>query len=175
MNASDDVRVLPRDRVLTVYWQGEEATGLLLYALRSPDEQPHVEVCDAWPDGTKCSSPWLLHGDGWAVDLWTIRLRRIPVGTEWLALRKRTLARLAHAGYSVAWAAAEGDFVDPPALFDPEVMGQGLYAAYSEATGFLCRDQGTDDIAVLSDADLVRLRQVAVPIWASNDDHTSAG
>ncbi len=76
------------------------------------------------------------------------------------------LDRLLEAGYEVAWFATEGDFVDPPALFDPAVMGQGVYAAASRETGFISRDTGEGDLRVLTGADLARLRRPAAAVWS---------
>ena len=76
------------------------------------------------------------------------------------------LGRLLDAGYEVAWFAVEGDFADPPALFDPEMMGEGVYAAASRETGFICRDDGEGDLKALTDADLSRLRPPAEAVWS---------
>jgi hypothetical protein len=158
----------PRDRALTVYWHGEEIAGTLLYGLRSPGPRPPANPSEGWPARTKVSEPWLLHGNDWAVDLWTLRFEQIPGGGAWRAVLESTLVRLVAAGYSVAWFGLEGDFVDPPMLFDPSVM-EAVYAASSHETGFICRDQGTEDLRVLTDADLMRLRDAAIPVWSPVD------
>jgi len=162
----NEVRTLPRDRALTVYWQGQEEPGLLLYGLRRPDRRPQVDGAELVPEATEVSNPWLLSGEGWAVDLWTIRDPRLPAGSQWCATLERVLGRLLDAGYEVAWFAVEGDFADPPALFDPEMMGEGVYAAASRETGFICRDDGEGDLKALTDADLSRLRPPAEAVWS---------
>jgi hypothetical protein len=170
MDADEAPRALPRDRALTVYWQGQEEIGLLLYGLRRPEQHPEIDLTGLVAEGADVSEPWLLHGEGWAVDLWTIRTPGVPVGSDWRAMLERILGRLLDAGYEVAWFATEGDFVDPPGLFDPAVMGEGVYAAASRETGFLCRDAGEGDLTVLADGDLARLRRPATAVWSGGAD-----
>jgi hypothetical protein len=153
--------MVPREQAFQVYWKGEgEVLGLLLYGLRRPDERPHVDL------GEQASEPYELHGDGWAVDVWTIRADGgLPAGEEWRALLQRLLGRLLEAGYTAAWLALEGDFADQPYLFDPAVMGQSVYAAATPETGFITHDDGTGEIETLTDADLERLRALATTVW----------
>ena len=167
-------RTLHRDRALTVYWQGQKITGLLRYGLRRPHERVQIELNDFWPQGTECSAPWLLHGEGWAVDLWTVRLEQMPCGSEWRMMLQIALDRRLQAGYTVAWFATEGDFADPPALFDPAVTGEGVYAAASRDAGFICRDEGAGDLRVLTDADLAEVRNAAVAVWSAREPGPSA-
>jgi hypothetical protein len=162
----DEAQTLPRARALTVYWHGQEEPGLLLYGLRRPDRPPPVDGAKLVPDATEVSEPCLLSGEGWAVDLWTVRDPRLPAGAEWCATLARVLGRLLDAGYEVARFAVEGDFADPPALFDPERMGESVYAATSRETGFMRRDDGEGDLRALTDADLSRLRPPAEAVWS---------
>lgn len=159
----------PRDRTLTVYWKGEEVPGALVYGLRHPDDPQALEVTFPWREADS-GPPWLLHGEGWAVDLWTVRLTQMPTGPAWTLALRQTLERLAQAGYVVSWFAPEGDFVDPPELFDPDVVGHGVYAAYSDVTGFLCRDDGTGRLSTLSRDDVARVRLVAEKVWRPVDE-----
>lgn len=159
-------RTLRRDRALTVYWKGQEEPGLLLYGLRRPDQDLRVAIREVFPGPAEVSEPWRLHGEEWAVDLWTVRSARLRAGDEWRATLEAVLDRLLRSGYAVAWCATEGDFVDPPDLLDPSAMGDGVYAAASRPTGFLCRDDGYGELKVLTDADLERLRRPAAAIWS---------
>ena len=158
--------MVPREQAFQVYWKGEgEVLGLLLYGLRRPDEQPQVAF-----DDVRASDPYVLQGDGWAVDLWTIRADGgLPVGEEWRALLQRLLGRLLEAGFAAAWLALEGDFADPPHLFDPALMGQAVYAAASPELGFITHDDGDGEIETLTDADLERLRALATTVWPGAD------
>lgn len=82
-----------------------EVEGLLLYGLRRPDEAPEAEIETVHGrKGTDWGEPWLLHGPGGAVDLWTLRLTR---GPRCCATRSGRLVRV---GYSAAWFAVEADF-----------------------------------------------------------------
>lgn len=170
MMGREGASVRPRDRALRVYWKGEEVVGALVYGLRHQGMRPPVDASAAWPEGTECGSPSRLHGECWEIDLWTIRPPRIPTGNEWVSLLQRTLEGLAEAGYVVGWFAPEGDFVDPPDLFDPEMMGEGIYAAFSRPTGFLCRDAGVGGLRPLASEDLANLRSVAQGVWVACDN-----
>ena len=151
--------MVPREQAFKVYVRGEEVLGLLLYGLRGPDERPQVAIADA-------SEPYELHGDGWAVDLWTIRADGgLPAGEEWQTLLQTVLGRLLEAGYQAAWFALEGDFADPPHLFDPDLMGQSVYAAATPETGFITHDDGEGELETLTDAELERLRGLATTVW----------
>ena len=159
--------MVSRPQAFTVYWKGEgEVVGLLLYGLRRPDEQPDPDLGARLPVGAEISDPYVLHGDGWAVDLWTIRADDgLPVGDAWRTLLQGLLERLLEAGYRAAWLALEGDFADPPYLFDPGAMGQSVYAAASPETGFISHDGGDGDLKPLTDPDLERLRELASTVW----------
>lgn len=163
----DDERSLPRERALRVQWSTGDEPGALLYGLRRPDQTPDVDVCSGWPTGTECRDPWLLHGPGWAVDLWTIRLQRLPTGDEWIGLLRNTLKKLIDAGYAAAWFAPEADFADPPYLFDSDYMGDRVYAVHVPELGFLTRDDGdARQLRVLPEHDIARIRS-ALPAWAT--------
>lgn len=172
MKGSEAARERHRERALTVYWHGQEVAGALVYGLRAPGLRPSVDVCAEWPNGTECGTPWRLHGDRWEVDLWTIRAQQFPAGDEWVTLLRRTLEGLERAGYEVSWFAPEGDFADPPDLFNRAVMGDGVYAAFSSATGFLCRDDGVGALRPLAEGDLSRLRHAAERVWTFADGGT---
>ena len=166
MHDPDAPRTLLRARALRVQWSTGEELGVLLYGLRRPEWSPDVDVCSGWPNGTECSAPYLLHDPGWAVDLWTIRLRRLPRGAQWIGLLRDTLERLIQAGYAAAWFAPEADFADPPCLFDSDHMGDGVYAAHVPSLGFITRDRGEKhELRALSAHDIDRVR-AALPAWA---------
>jgi len=157
----------PRRHALTVYWRGEETDGVLLYGLRDPGTERLPFSRCSWGPGTAASDPWLLHGPGWKVDVWTIRPEPWPSRDRWKATLRASLDRLLQAGYAVAWFATEGDFVDPPGLLDPSVMGDGVYAAASRPTGFLMRDDGGPELEPLSGRDLAALHKAAAATWSS--------
>jgi hypothetical protein len=156
--------MVAREQAFKVYWRGEEVLGLLLYGLRAPDQQPRPAL--VLPAGAQAAAPYELHGDDWAVDLWTIRaVEGLPAGEEWRSLLERLLGRLLDAGYQAAWFALEGDFADPPHLFDPDLMGESVYAAATPETGFITHDDGDGELQTLTDAELERLRGLATTVW----------
>jgi RHS repeat-associated protein len=158
-----------RDRALRVYWQGELTDGVLLYGLRAAATGRAGLVEAPWPPGTEATDPWLLHGPGWCVDVWTVRVVQWPAPDRWRSTIEASLRRVVESGYVVAWFSTEGDFVDPPQLFDPRYMGDGMYAACSTATGFLMRDRTGPRLEMLTGQDLLELRAAAEPLWSPSD------
>ena len=103
-------------------------------------------------------------GPGWEVEIWTFRLSSLPGTAAWRDPIGMTLSRLLAAGCGAAWLAAQEDFVDPPDLFDPSCMGEGVYAGLSEATGLLFHD-AKDSFETLSDDELSELKKTARNVW----------
>ena len=113
---------------LGIFWEGEEVDGLTAYGfwpreVAVPPESP----TDLWPPDATIG-PWKLWGERWTVWLWDVRVRSWPVASEWVRVVSSTLETLRAAGADVAWCGVEGCFVDPPALFDPMRMANGVWA-----------------------------------------------
>jgi hypothetical protein len=119
---------------------GEEVAGFEAGGLWVGDFPKHAEPklpTDLWAAGASSES-WRMHGPGWIATLWRIQLDTWPVSSEWRGLVEATLSRLATRGAAIAWVANDHTFADPPDLFDPNVMGDMIVAALSNATGFVC-------------------------------------
>jgi hypothetical protein len=118
---------------LGVFWDGEEVEGALFYVLWAGEIlTPPTFPLGLWPSATEVR-PRRLWGDGWTVWLWEVRIRSWPAEDEWQGLINRTLGELLSAGAAISWCAVEGCFVDPPNLFDPTTMSDGVWSCQSKA------------------------------------------
>lgn len=119
--------------VLGVIWEGDDVPGILFYGLwRSP--VPAAQL----PSTTRPLEAIELSGPGWHVQGWRVRFLTFPPANQWIAEIYGLLSEQVTAGAIMAWCALEGEFADPPRLFDREVMGDGVYAALSPDLGFVC-------------------------------------
>lgn len=105
-------------------------------------------------------------GDDWSVWLYDVRINAWP--HSWLQQVEAALIELSSAANSVAWCAVEGCFADPPDLLDPSAMAEGVYAAFSKTTGFLCRTDLNSDFQTLTDIELRKLK-AQLKGWQRNE------
>jgi hypothetical protein len=151
----------PAREVLTVIWQGEEIPGLTFYGLRRPGDERRPEFpTEAWAG---CAEPRSsrLFGDRWEVLVWDVKLRCWPAPEEFPELVRRTLEALRVAGCKVAWVGREGYFADPPDLFLPDSMSEGVLAALSDETGFQMAVALDQPLRSLPDDELLALRKAS--------------
>lgn len=154
----------PAREQLTVFIDGTERAGLIVYALRSAGSHPDIEFAtDVWPESELRS--FRLHGDAWEILRWDVALDRWPRGRLWPEILRLTLQRLVEGGAVVAWVGAEGlPFADPPDLFSAELMTGSVLAALTSAGEFMCPMDPDLPIKALSDEELTRLRDHARPL-----------
>jgi hypothetical protein len=154
---------VPTKKALAVFWKGRahEVPGVMIYGLwpsrissKPPPPMP------AWPNGSAVEE-YVLHGEGWEIILWTIKL------STWFdqddferALRETFSAMVAH-GAIVSWAGLEGDFVEPPSIFDSDEMGEGVYAFMTDDGAFVCSAQLHEQFRPVSEDELLQLRRVS--------------
>lgn len=145
---------------LGVFWQGEEVDGFTLYSYWHGDSAPEPALdLRAWQNVE--SRAFRLAGEHWTVWAWDVRLHSWPAATHWRNLVLGTLDQLVTAGATVAWCGLEGAFADPPALFDPRRMSNGVWAARFDGQGVF-EPPGLDEpFAKITDEQLVILRQAA--------------
>ena len=114
-----------------IFWDGEEVDGALFYGLWAGERRPSPSFpLGLWPPTTEVRSR-RLWGDGWTVWMWELRIRVWPTANEWQTVVNRSLEEVVSSGAGVSWCAVEGCFVDPPALFDPDAMSEGVWACRS--------------------------------------------
>lgn len=136
---------------LKIFWNGEEAPGFEVCGLwPTPSNVPPtlpVFPRDDWPVDTE-AKPNTYHGPGWVIYGWDVRIHRWPEPRDWRALVASMLDRLTSSGAAIAWAEDGMYFSDPPSLFKPS---DGIFAAQSSVTGFVCSAELGQDLGWLSD------------------------
>jgi hypothetical protein len=116
---------------LGIFWNGEESGGISAYGFWPRDiERGPAFPAEVWPPDTEWKET-RLWGESWTVWLWDIRIRSWPKIDSWSITVENTLDVLLGAGAIVAWCGVEGCFVDPPDLFDPSEMAEGVWACAS--------------------------------------------
>ncbi|WP_159803243.1 hypothetical protein [Arthrobacter zhaoguopingii] len=124
---------------LTIFVDGEEVPGLIVYGLAAPS----LDAVSGFPSEAWIASPspehFVLHGEGWKVFLWEVPIIIWPTGAAFQTAVRQTLQAMIDNGCRVAWIGAEGvPFCNPPALFDPECMSDGVLAWMTDTGHFDC-------------------------------------
>lgn len=147
---------------MTLYWDGDEAPGFIVYALGGPEIQRPRGLPDfGWAFEPEVS-PWTLKGERWKVDVWFVRVAGWPTQQEFRDSIRQVIGGLIDDGYSVAWIGMEGFFADPPSLFMPDAMSGGVLAACSRETGFLLAIDLDAPLQALTDSEMLRLREASL-------------
>jgi hypothetical protein len=153
--------VIPAREVLTVFIDGEERSGIALYALLPSGSGSALALPDLqWP--TSDTHEFCLHGEAWEVVGWDVALDVWPQGAQWTDFIRQALDGLVRRGAVVAWVGAEGFVVaDPPDLFSPDAMTGSVLAAMTARGIFLCPTESDLPVSPLEDDELLLLRQHA--------------
>jgi hypothetical protein len=165
-----DKVALPARESMVVFWDGEESPGFLAYGLSRPGPWNGGPFpVDLWPKDTE-AEPWVLYGDRWQVFLWTVRLPAFPSNRPWTEAAHKSLEWIINGGCKVAWLGAEGlPFCDPPSLFSPTEMQNGVIAALRSSGEFLCPLDPDEPMRFLTDAEMAQLRTYAVGLADAPD------
>jgi hypothetical protein len=127
----------------------EEVAGLNAYGVWPRGVSPVAEFPnEVWPAGTEVD-PTILTDDEWQVLWWIVMVPRWPERQEWRSMTQRTLNALINSGAIVAWCGFEGAFEGPPKAY-----AQGIWAADSLETGFLCHADLSGEVATLTSDEL---------------------
>ena len=148
----------PLNEILTVFMDGEEVPGIMLYGLDSTvnDSEPCFPY-SAWPWFVGLQT-FILGGTRWRVRLWEIALSEIPSSELLWDATATTFGVFIDAGCLAAWIGMEGGFCDPPSLFLPECMSGGVIAARSASGKQWGRFGTSNPFSRLGDEDLLDLR-----------------
>lgn len=149
---------LTRD-ALTIYWQGDEVSGLTFYGLRHFGHEDSASLLDIHCDYVTDSDISLLSGNAWEVVVWYVKVAHWPSATEFPGLIKCGLERMQALGCVVSWLGCPGNFVDPPDLFLPEFMSGGVLAAITAPSRFEIAVNLDEPLCGLPDDVLLRLRE----------------
>jgi hypothetical protein len=101
------------------------------------------------------------------VFLWDLAVPQWPETDTWEQSVKATLEALLGCGCTVAWLGRQDSFWDPPCLFDPEFMSEGVLAAASSDGYFRCAVQLDAPLAWLSDKEMTSLREKSAGLAAA--------
>lgn len=129
---------------LGIIWEGADEVGINAYALLSDARLKEIEFSlRGWPGdaATKCLP---MHGTGWTVFRYLVRLPTLPPADRWRVLVANSLRQLVAEGSLIAWCGMEGAFWDPPYLFEPSKMPCSVWACCS-ASGIEVEPPGLDD------------------------------
>ncbi len=145
---------------LTIFWKGEEMSGFPCYAIEvDVPEANLVFPQDLWPNGTEVKGT-VLRGDWWRVFLFDVKIVVWP--ENWLRVIEQTLTSLVQQGSKISWVGLGDLFAEPPDLFDPASMEQGVLVALSSRTGFLSHPHPDGTIDPLTNDDLLTLRSIVM-------------
>lgn len=150
---------LARDS-LTIFVDGDEVPGFIVYGLFEPGSERPVDV----PSGAWISPPepgsFRLFGDEWEVLTWEIPIDVWPTGERWQRAVRMTLQAMVDRGARIAWLGAEGvPFCDPPELFSPDCMSGGVLGWMTDSGEYSCELDPDRPIARVADDDmLLKLR-----------------
>lgn len=152
---------------LGIFWNAGdghvETDGLLIYGYwpEKPSLYPRFPL-GLWPKGTEWSSLEYVpieEGETWRVNQWEVKIEQWPKPEEWQDLLKKTLQVNIEGGATVAFCGILGHFADPPALFDPKHMPDGVWAALDKTGRFLCTAELDERIKFFSDEQMADLRR----------------
>lgn len=144
--------------VLTIFRAGEELPGLTFYGLTSFDDWREAPFPSAYWPGLAEGETSALHGDSWRVVVWDVALSDWPREEPWVNAVRSTLKALLDAGCVVTWLGRPGCFCDPPDLFLPSCMSEGVLAAATDDGFFDCPVRPDRPLDYLTDEQLLELR-----------------
>jgi|GEM_PF-3341475 len=145
---------------LGIFWKGEEVDGITVYAYwpRKLEKEPLLELV-VEPESTQ-RKPTRLDSENWTVWLWDIRVTRWPRADCWISMVVKMLQGLVDQGATVAWCGLEGMFVDPPGLFDPQVMLGGVWAAVDNQGNVYGPPELSEKFTTLGKEELEKLQRL---------------
>lgn len=143
--------------VLGIYWNSilGEVDGQTFYSYSndvnySPPEFPSM----IWSNVESKSQK--IFGDDWVVWLWDVKFNDHPNG--WFDKTEKTLLYFIENQSVVSWCGLDGCFSEPPGLFDPNEMSEGVYAAMGKDKNFICHTDFNDEYKNIKIEDLMKLK-----------------
>ncbi len=141
-----------------------EVDGLIAYAYwrNKPDTPPPFPE-DVWPEGTSLKDYEFIdiYSNQWYVLRRDIRLLKWPEADQWETVLNQTLSCMLETGALIAWFSTEGNFAEPPSLFEPvEMPPAGVYAALTKKHGFMCSTRLDQPYRGFTAQDFTKLRAI---------------
>lgn len=147
---------------LGIFWNGEEVDGITVYGFFRGEKVDAPELDEViWNENIEVKTSKLF-GDKWTVWVWDIRICGWPDTANWFHVVKATLKEMLSHGAVVSWAGLEGFFVEPPDLFDPQYMSDGVWAVLSESEEFICSAEIGQPFKTLDDQVLEHMRKLGL-------------
>jgi hypothetical protein len=107
------------------------------------------------------TSDFEMNGKNWFVKRWDIKIDKWPLKDKWEELLEFSLKHVVNNGALIAWFGIEGNFIEPPSLFDyNEMSPSGVYACYTKELGFKCSARLGENYSGFSNEDFQRLKGV---------------
>lgn len=156
---------IPISEGLVVVGDGEFVPGFIVYGLGASGcvstDLPDAIADGLWDGPGPGVKLFRLHGEGWEVMLWEIRVSRWPTGLEWRQKQANLFDAMIAQGAAVVWIGDGFNFSDPPWLFDPRYMSGGVLVwrtSGGQQGGEL--DPMASSVPI-SDEEMLRLRYLA--------------
>ena len=144
---------------LGIFWDGEEVDGITVYGFfKDINAERPIMPNDIWGHNCEVKASQLF-GEDWVVWLWDIRIDKWPSQAEWIQTIKTTLEEMLNHGAIVSWAGLEGFFVEPPDIFAPEFMGDGVWALSMKHDECFCFAELGKPFKTLDDSILEKTRK----------------
>jgi hypothetical protein len=147
---------------LGIIWKGDEVDGILVYGLwysSIPASAPEFDV-RLWPSKVEWK-PWKLFGEDWCIWMLEIAVKGWPNPEDWNQTIYNILRSMKKHGAIIAWMGIEGHFADPPSLFHPDEMSEGVWAAIGKDDTFYPPPALDELFQTFSDEILLKLRKEA--------------
>ena len=154
---------------LYIFWRGEEAPGFTVYAFYK--DKATCQLPDVRGIGSTVETEQFeLSGSGWHVCGWDVHV--LGWGAEWLPSIRKLLANLVKERAVIAWIGLNEQFADPPDLFSPSCMSNGVLLATTKTSEFvnLAGDSRLDPV---TDSQLAELNMFVVELTARRDEENS--
>jgi hypothetical protein len=146
--------------ILNIYWDSNlgEISGQTFY-LYSNDINYSLPKFpfELWPKLTEAKSHKLF-GENWVIWLWDVKFSEIP--NNWKKITEDTLRFFFEKNSIISWCGLGGYFIDPPDLFDPKEMSNGVYAVVDANGVFICHSDLDSKYEALTDNELLMLHNV---------------
>jgi hypothetical protein len=165
----DTVNHMLTQNVLRTVNDGYDALcGILFYGYWHGTNEPDVSFpFNVWPYGTYYMDSWLRDWQNdhyrWRILRRDVYILRWPSEDLWEEVVKKTLESFLSEGAIIAWGGSEGNFVDPPSLFDPNEMPGSVWAYMTQDGAFICVAELGQEFATIPNDLAIKLHSIIHP------------
>lgn len=143
-----------------IQWCGELVSGVTIFGLRSMSESPLSDfVAEDWPMELG-HDIGRLFGDHWEVFQVSVRVDLEALDqAAFQRMVDASLESLLAQGCRVSWLGTVGAFADPPDLFTPRYMAEGVFALRTKGARTTWNLSDTGVVLSLPDEELLGARR----------------